>query len=764
MNKTYKYCLKQKKLVAYSAHCDVDKNIKEKENVKIDRIFFDGDKASVLTESGAIYKQCNEFFIDLPAELSSLNLTEEKYKQTINLIKNVVEQTRNVCLNLAKKKLVSSEITRETIESGSNHTLRKLSEIDSALKLKKNIEKHPLFVKPIEKAIGLKWKNAKVDSQTQVPDHGLVQTTFQYVPILQTLNAVFQNDYFRDSYLKYNLHQKHKCEKGVYKHFCCGSIYQSNAVFEHPLALQLQIGTDDFEVCCPIKSKATKHKVNATYVQILNLPVESRSKLMNIFLVALCGTANFKSHDYNYDHIAELIVDEIRILETDGIKVGSNIIKRSLANVACDNLGAMTVFGFAEGFNTTYFCRHCECSKSECQRLTKEKKEKLRNKQTYANHLKIAENSIKLDLAKSKGIKRSCKFNELHFFHILDNMSIDLMHDANEGLIPYCLHDFFELVMKKKIIAADEIAKRVRDFNYGSTDQRNKPSLINFDKVNLNQNASQLHCLMRNIPFIFWDMKDTFGILWQPIESLLKCMQIIYSTTIYEHDIKTLEMLIDRHLSSTMEIFGRKLTPKQHFLIHYPEYIRKMGPPIHLWTMRLESKHKVLTEIGRAKMNFINLPKTLATQHQQRICKRPILETKIAPSKVFGSYSKSMQFSKYESIIKRDIGSNTDQLHVHKFASFGSITYREGNLIIENGRIYEIINILSIESNVFLLCEHYKVLGMDDFYNSILIERSSQMAIALNFETLQNKPIYDKIYAADNYYIIAETLKIAKLC
>lgn len=450
MNKKYKYCCKQKKLVEFSAHNNVEQSNNKEGNVKIDQIFYHEGKSTLLTDKGAVYNKCNEFFNDLAAQVSSLNLTEEKYKQTINIIKNVVEQSKSVCSNLAEKSGVSEEKIDQSIVSGSNYVLKKLNEIDSASKLKKTFEKNPFFVKPIEKAIGLKWKNAKVDQQTQVPDYGLIQSTFQYVPILQTLNALFTNNPFREMYFKYNLHDKHRCEKGVYKQFCCGSVYQSNAVFNDPLALQLQIGTDDFEVCCPIKSKATKHKINATYLHILNIPDEIRSKLDNIFLVSLCGTVNFKSQDYNYEHIAEMIVDEISTLETNGIKVGSKVIKGSLANIACDNLGAMSVLGFAEGFNTTYYCRHCECSKSVCQKLVKEDKSKLRNKESYSNHVKMAENLSKMNLAKTKGVKRSCKFNELLFFHILDNMSMDLMHDVNEGLIAYCLSDFFELIIKKK--------------------------------------------------------------------------------------------------------------------------------------------------------------------------------------------------------------------------------------------------------------------------------------------------------------------------
>lgn len=86
-------------------------------------------------------------------------------------------------------------------------------------------------------------------------------------------------------------------------------------------------------MCCPLKSKATKHKINATYLHILNIPDEIRSKLDDIFLVSLCGTVNFKSQDYNYEHIAEMIVDEISTSETNRIKVRSDVIKGSLANI-----------------------------------------------------------------------------------------------------------------------------------------------------------------------------------------------------------------------------------------------------------------------------------------------------------------------------------------------------------------------------------------------------------------------------------------------
>lgn len=223
-------------------------------------------------------------------------------------------------------------------------------------------------------------------------------------------------------------------------------------------------------------------------------------------------------------------------------------------------------------------------------------------------------------------------------------MSVDVVHDINEGAIAFCSYDFFHLIVKKKSVSAGDIQKRVRDFNYGSTQKYNKPSFVNLDKQNLNQNASQLYCLMVNLPLIFLDLKDKIEPLWEPVETLLKCIQIIFSPKINENKIKSLEKYIQKHLKATFEIFERSLAPKQHFLLHYPECIRMMGPPIHLWTMRFESKRRLLTEISRRKMNFINLTKMLATKHQQRICKNPVLITKIKPSGTSVEFSKSEEF------------------------------------------------------------------------------------------------------------------------
>lgn len=305
----------------------------------------------------------------------------------------------------------------------------------------------------------------------------------------------------------------------------------------------------------------------------------------------------------------------------------------------------------------TYYCRHCESTEDECQKQLKENKRKIRTKAKYEKLVEKATRSNTIDLKETRGIKRSCEFNNLKFYHVIDNLCVDLMHDFNEGVISSCIKDFFELMISKGILSLADIQRRVRDFNYSQVNKYNTPSMINVNKHNLNQSASQIYILMLHMPFIVYDIKDKIQEFWTPVKTLLECMQIIFSKVITESDIEILERNISKYLKSTIDIFERKLTPKHHFLVHYPESIRKMGPPIHCWTMRLEAKHKVFTEIARYKKNFINICKTMADCHQERCSKNPTVDAHIIISAIYGRFDKTLELDKFREIITECIGS-----------------------------------------------------------------------------------------------------------
>ena len=55
-------------------------------------------------------------------------------------------------------------------------------------------------------------------------------------------------------------------------------------------------------------------------------------------------------------------------------------------------------------------------------------------------------------------------------------------------------------------------------------------------------------------------------------------------------------------------------------LVHYPQYIRLLGPLKSFWCMRFETKHSYFKSLQRRIRNCINSPKTLSMRHQQWQC------------------------------------------------------------------------------------------------------------------------------------------------
>lgn len=238
---------------------------------------------------------------------------------------------------------------------------------------------------------------------------------------------------------------------------------------------------------------------------------------------------------------------------------------------------------------------------------------------------------------------------------MFENWSFDLMHDCNEGSIRFFLEELFIFWMQNNTLTADEIQRKIRDFNYGILHSKNKPSLVNFDKKNLGQNASQLYLIMIHMPFIFYGVKDKIAAEWRLCERQLKIMQILYSKKIREADVLKLEKLIEEYLTELKPVLNKPLQPKHHFLTHYPSLIRKMGPPIHGWMMRFEAKHQEFTKMARATQNFQNIPKTLSERHQEgHVFSSLLVEQVVEPSKTCREFN--IELSPLANIILKHFG------------------------------------------------------------------------------------------------------------
>jgi len=92
-----------------------------------------------------------------------------------------------------------------------------------------------------------------------------------------------------------------------------------------------------------------------------------------------------------------------------------------------------------------------------------------------------------------------CLVNQSKYFHVVDGMVPDIMHDILEGclqmLLKYTLKYF---VVQMKYFTVDTLNNRIRSFYFGSADSANRPSPITSDiltsrAISVKQSCMLLH-------------------------------------------------------------------------------------------------------------------------------------------------------------------------------------------------------------------------------------------------------------------------------
>ncbi len=126
--------------------------------------------------------------------------------------------------------------------------------------------------------------------------------------------------------------------------------------------------------------------------------------------------------------------------------------------------------------------------------------------------------------------------------------------------------------------------------------RENRPTKVNLEHSgnSIGLNSIQALCLIKNIPLLFGDIVPLGDKNWHLLLLLLHILNLVFSPCISKGMTVHLKYLIIEHLELFKELYPHKnLLPKHHFMVHYPACIRKIGPLVHMWSMRFEAKHKV---------------------------------------------------------------------------------------------------------------------------------------------------------------------------
>lgn len=301
-----------------------DNHLNDSLNDTHDLIDFVDDSSTFSDELSLFLKK---FIVDIIGFGLEYETTDKIFKLIVSLVKKV---------NSVNVKLINSHEHADVsilLESSMNYVCEKLDELNSCYKRRKRNQIDPLYIPPEERAVGTRVElRREFGNSAALPK--IIQNTFQYIPITETLKRLFRIDNFSRTFFEYNSDHgnktKHICRPNVYKDFCCGRVFSSIDLFKtNPNAIQIQIYTDDFEIL-PIKSKANVHKITAIYFTIRNIPYEFANRMENIYLVELLNSNDLKTQQTDFNNAWELIVHDIKLLETVGIELDDGAIIKGL--------------------------------------------------------------------------------------------------------------------------------------------------------------------------------------------------------------------------------------------------------------------------------------------------------------------------------------------------------------------------------------------------------------------------------------------------
>lgn len=421
-------------------------------------------------------------------------------------------------------------------------------------------------------------------------------------------------------------------------------------------------------------------------------------------------------------------------------------------SVIGDNLGLNTSLGFIRSFVGNHYCRICELPRSQCQRQIDDLPGEHRTKLKYQAAMNVISATEKVDTQMTKGIVQYCVLNDLKYFHTVDNFSVDIMHDLLEGNVPFLLRKFFELGIRKKVFTEQELINKCIYFDYGILDQCFLPTDLRLKSNSLGQNASQSRCLITNLPFILYELKDNTHLkeAWVALQSLLDILTIVHASELHASDIEKLKSSVKNHLSSIINLFGSDLLPKHHFSLHYARCIEEMGPIVHMSTLSYEMKHKSLTAVVKKSNNFMNVSKSIAENHQRMT----------VVSSPYGDKVEHAALKISDRTILDRLGIlSTEVPHTILWLRLNNTYYRKGLMILFEGNFYCIDYIFAMGQSYLFVCTEYVYVRFDEFLNSFEIsEKEPQIQIALYESRLNNKKSYCRKIIGSQFYVYANTV------
>lgn len=373
----------------------------------------------------------------------------EQAKQAVSMRAESIKWSLRKHLDLDEEKV---RIITDDVEE--DPFLRAQELLSSEYKFNSFLDKNFAMIRPVEIVLN-----------PQEVQCGYPKDVIHYVPIVPMLKSILEDESFRKA-MKLQAEEFDRSDE--FRDVMDGGGYRNNAFFiENPNAMCLMMYSDGVEITNPLASGRGKHKITQVFWQLANIPRYQRSNVDRFQLALVFKEKLLKK--YKYDTIFKQLIDDLQILETDGVDVEvpfKQNIKAGLLLYSGDNLESHLVGGFSASFSSKDVCRHCHIQYENLQdhihNFDGEEPHKSWTIEEFDSHLvdeiESPQSNFNIDLLEERefedvgmpiesesdyldesddeeasatdyGVKWNCPFNVLKAFHCVTSMPPDIMHD-----------------------------------------------------------------------------------------------------------------------------------------------------------------------------------------------------------------------------------------------------------------------------------------------------------------------------------------------
>lgn len=376
---------------------------------------------------------------------------------------------------------------------------------------------------------------------------------------------------------------------------------------------------DDFEPGNTLGANSGVQALSSFFVHFPTLPPHIATSLENIFPIFCCKTNQKK---YGFDKILHSSIVDFCKLEEEGLVLnidGENIqVYFALCVLLGDNKALNELMGLTFCFVKDGYCRNCTCTVEETKYLAVEDTSKLRTNENYAQQLAIND-------FRSTGIREECVLNKIPTFNALDCISADIMHDIFEGVCHFQMTKIILHFLEATFFTLDDLSNRISLFDFGFYEVDNLPVDIQISHLKngkLKMSASQSICFTIHFGLIIGDLVPRGNNVWALYSTFVQLVNLLLQNSFTLNEIESIKKLTQKNHTQYIDLFKIHLKPKQHFMIHYAELIKKLGPLKKLYVMKQEMYHRELKRYINQSYNRQNLPLSVLIKESLKFASR----------------------------------------------------------------------------------------------------------------------------------------------